>query len=255
MTPDAPVTVAPVLETRSVSKAFGAVAALASVDLAVASGEWIAINGPSGSGKTTLLQLLGSLETPDGGSIAYKGTSLTALRNLSAYRRHDVGMVFQLHNLLPHLDVAGNVEVALYGSHLRGKARAARVAEVLEQVGLIELRDRKPPELSGGERQRVAIARAIANRPEVLLADEPTGSLDPYNVTRLVELFATLKNEQRMSIVMVTHDRDVARRADRVLLLDDGTLSPQAPDAGVRAPLDTSPNEMPVPAGWDVVVP
>ena len=253
-----PVTVAseaPLLEAQSVSKAFGSVEALASVDLAVEPGEWIAIVGPSGSGKTTLLQLLGSLETPDRGSIGYKGTSLTDLRNLSAYRRHAVGMVFQLHNLLPHLDVAGNVEVALYGSHLRGRARAARVAEVLDEVGLGDLRARKPPELSGGERQRVAIARAISNRPEVLLADEPTGSLDPENVTRLVTLFARLKAEQNMSIVMVTHDQDVARQADRVMLLQNGSLTRRASGLPARAPEDAGRLDMPVPAGWDVVVP
>lgn len=221
---------ASLLEARNVSKSFGHVTALADVTLSIAPGEWTAIVGPSGSGKTTLLQLLGSLENPDRGSILYRGTDLTEMGSLSGYRRHAVGMVYQLHNLLPHLDVAGNVEVALYGSHLRGGRRAERIAEVLEQVALTDMHDRKPPELSGGERQRVAIARAICNQPEILLADEPTGSLDPRNVERLVSLFAELKSTRTMAIVMVTHDRDVARMADRVLLLEDAHLHPDGSD-------------------------
>lgn len=221
-----------ILEARNVSKSFGHVTALADVDLSVAPGEWIAIVGPSGSGKTTLLQVLGSLEKPDQGTILYKGADLNRLGNLSDYRRQAVGMVYQLHNLLPHLDVAGNVEVALYGSHLRGAHRAERIAGVLEQVALSDLHDRKPPELSGGERQRVAIARAICNRPEVLLADEPTGSLDPDNVTRLVSLFNHLKTTQNMSIVMVTHDREVARMADRIMVLKEARLGPGQPEGG-----------------------
>lgn len=214
----------PIIEARSVSKTFGNVKALCDVDLAVDPGEWVAIVGPSGSGKTTLLQLLGALEVPDSGSVLFKGTSVSDLRNLNDFRRKAVGMVYQLHNLLPHLDVAGNVEVALYGSHLRGKRRAARIGELLGQLALADLHERKPPELSGGERQRVAIARAIANHPEVLLADEPTGSLDPENVDRLVQLFGQLKSEGRMAIVMITHDDAVARMADRVVVLTDGRL-------------------------------
>jgi putative ABC transport system ATP-binding protein len=245
----------PVLEARSVSKAFGSVTALTDLDFSIAPGEWVAIVGPSGSGKTTMLQLLGSLEVPDSGSVVYKGTDLTNLGSLSVYRRQAVGMVYQLHNLLPHLDVAGNVEVALYGSHLRGKRRAARVAEVLEQVALTDLHDRKPPELSGGERQRVAIARAISNWPEVLLADEPTGSLDPHNVRRLVSLFARLKSEQRMSIVMVTHDQEVAHMADRLLVLKDGRLERDASETRGAALGEGGGFDMPTPYGWDAVVP
>lgn len=245
----------PLLEARSVSKTFGHVTALDHVDLSVAPGEWIALVGPSGSGKSTLLQLLGSLETPDEGSIVYKGTELGKLRNLNVYRRHAVGMVYQLHNLLPHLDVAGNVEVALYGSHLRGRARAARVTELLEQLALSDMHDRKPPELSGGERQRVAIARAICNGPEVLLADEPTGSLDPQSVSHLVSLFAGLKAEQNMSIIMVTHDQEVARMADRVLILEDGRLGPAVPEVAARGFTVDGSVGVPGPSGRGVVVP
>ena len=243
----------PLLVVRSVTKSFGSLVALRGIELSIAPGEWIAIVGPSGSGKTTLLQLLGALETPDSGSIVYKGTNLTTMRDLSAYRRRAIGMVYQLHNLLPHLDVAGNVEIALYGRHLRGRDRAARVAEVLEQLSLTDMHDRKPPELSGGERQRVAIARAIANQPELLLADEPTGSLDPKNVSRLVSLFERLKAEQRTSIVMVTHDREVARKADRVLVLKDACLRNGAAESDDRH--DGDGLGVPVAYGWDAVVP
>lgn len=231
----------PIIEARSVSKTFGNVKALSDVDLAVDPGEWVAIVGPSGSGKTTLLQLLGALEVPDSGSVLFKGTSVSDLRNLNDFRRRSVGMVYQLHNLLPHLDVAGNVEVALYGSHLRGKRRAARIGDLLGQLVLADLHDRKPPELSGGERQRVAIVRAIANHPEVLLADEPTGSLDPENVDRLVRLFGQLKSERQMAIVMITHDDAVARMADRIVVLTDGRLGSVPSEPGVDSLLAMRP--------------
>ncbi len=247
--------VVPLLEARSVSKTFAHIPALVDVDLAIAQGEWTAIVGPSGSGKTTLLQLLGSLEVPDRGSVLYKGRDLAEIGDLSGFRRRAVGMVYQLHNLLPHLDVAGNVEVALYGSHLRGAHRAARVAEVLEQVALTDMHDRKPPELSGGERQRVAIARAIANDPEVLLADEPTGSLDPRNVERLVSLFMELKSERSMSVVMVTHDRQVARMADRVLVLEDGRLESSTSNVDADRLNDRGQIDMDPADGWDASVP
>ncbi len=245
---------APILEARSVNKAFGNVVALDNVDLSITAGEWIAIVGPSGSGKSTLLQLLGSLETPDEGSILYKGTELTNL-NLNSYRRQSIGMVYQLHNLLPHLDVAGNVEVALYGSHRRGRSRATRVTELLDELALMEMHNRKPPELSGGERQRVAIARAICNWPEVLLADEPTGSLDPQSVRHLVSFFAKMKAERNMSIVMVTHDREVAHMADRVLVLEDGRLGRGTAKVTARGLSEEGSVEVPVPYGWDAFVP
>jgi ABC-type lipoprotein export system ATPase subunit len=215
----------PLLEARAVTKRFGDVTALDRVDLAITPGQWTAVTGPSGSGKTTLLQLLAALESPDSGQVLHRGRDLAKIR-LNRYRHRVIGIVFQLHNLLPHLDVAGNVEVALYATGQHGGQRAARVAELLDEVDLAHLHDRKPPELSGGERQRVAIARALANKPEVLLADEPTGSLDPRNVTRLLDLLTRYQREHSMSIVMVTHDAGVSARADRVLLLRGGRFTP-----------------------------
>ena len=217
--------VARLFEARSVSKSFGAVTALDGVCLKVDPGEWLAISGSSGSGKTTLLQLFAALEVPSQGEILYKGHDLANLHDLNGYRRTSIGIVFQLHNLLPHLDVRGNIEVVMYGTHRHGHQRVDHVTELLDAVGLIDQQDRKPPELSGGERQRAAIARALANDPEVLLADEPTGSLDPDHVDQLLLLIQSLNRDRQMAIVMVTHDRDVARRADRIVHLEAGKVA------------------------------
>ena len=217
--------VTPLLEARSVSKHFGAVSALDSVTLSIDPGEWVAISGSSGSGKTTLLQLFAGLEVPSQGEVLYKGHDLAHLHDLNGYRRTSIGIVFQLHNLLPHLDVRGNIEIVMYGTHRHGHIRVDRVTELLDAVGLMDQQDRKPPELSGGERQRAAIARALANDPEVLLADEPTGSLDPDHVDQLIRLIQSLNQDRQMAIVMVTHDRDVARRADRIIHLEAGKVA------------------------------
>jgi putative ABC transport system ATP-binding protein len=213
------------LEARRVSKVFGAVTALDEVTLTVDPGEWVAITGASGSGKTTLLQLFAALEAPTKGQIVCRGQDLAGLRDLNHYRRKTVGIVFQLHNLLPHLDVRGNVEIVMYGTHHGRHQRVEKVNELLDSLDLIAQQDRKPPELSGGERQRVAIARALANDPEALLADEPTGSLDSDHVERLLQILESLDRERHMAIVMVTHDIEVAGRADRVLRLDAGHMA------------------------------
>ena len=147
-----------------------------------------------------------------------------------------LGIVFQLHNLLPHLDVRGNIEIVMYGTHRHGHNRVDRVTELLDAVGLIDQQDRKPPELSGGERQRAAIARALANDPEVLLADEPTGSLDPDHVDQLLRLIQSLNRDRQMAIVMVTHDREVARRADRIIHLEAGEGGPRRTTGAALSP-------------------
>jgi len=217
--------VAPLFEAQSVSKHFGTVTALDGVCMSVDPGDWLAISGSSGSGKTTLLQLFAALEVPSQGKVLYKGHDLANLHDLNGYRRTSIGIVFQLHNLLPHLDVRGNIEIVMYGTHRHGRERVDHVTELLDPVGLLDQQDRKPPELSGGERQRAAIARALANDPEVLLADEPTGSLDPDHVDQLLRLIQSLNRDRQMAIVMVTHDRDVARRADRIIHLEAGKVA------------------------------
>ena len=216
----------PILQARKVRKLFGTdVVALDGVDLDIFAGDWLAITGTSGSGKTTLLQLFAALDAPSSGRILYKGADLAKLHDLDGYRRQSIGIVFQLHNLLPHLNVRDNIEVAMLGTHLAGRARAARVSELITEVGLEGEQLRKPPELSGGERQRAASARALANSPDVLLADEPTGSLDPEHVARLVDLLGDLNRRYRMTIVMVTHDAAVAAQAGRTVALRAGELT------------------------------
>jgi putative ABC transport system ATP-binding protein len=216
----------PVLEARNVTKVFGStVMALDQVNLKVFPGDWVAITGTSGAGKSTLLQLFAALDHPTGGEILCYGQDLASLRDLDSYRRSRVGIVFQLHNLLPHLNVRDNIEIAMMGTQLTSRARVGRVTELITAVGLEDQQLRKPPELSGGERQRAAIARALANSPEVLLADEPTGSLDPENVTRLLGLLEQLNQEQGTTIVMVTHDTAVAACARRLIQLQSGRLS------------------------------
>ena len=220
----------PILQARHVHKHFaGGVVALNGVNLAIFRGEWLAITGTSGSGKTTLIQLFAALDKPDSGEVLYNGSDLATLKDLDGYRRQSIGIVFQLHNLLPHLNIRDNIEVAMLGAHVSGRTRAVRVNELVAQVGLETQQLRKPPELSGGERQRAAIARALANSPEVLLADEPTGSLDPDHVARLVNLLEDLNHQQGMTIVMVTHDQAVAARAGRVVILDAGRLTEAEP--------------------------
>ena len=216
----------PVLEARNVTKVFGStVTALDQVNLSVFPGDWMAITGTSGAGKSTLLQLFAALDHPTSGEILHYGRDLGSLPDLDSYRRSRVGIIFQLHNLLPHLNVRDNIEIAIMGSHLASRARVGRVTELITAVGLEDQQLRRPPELSGGERQRAAIARALANSPEVLLADEPTGSLDPENVAHLLGLLEQLNQEQGTTIVMVTHDTGVATCARRLIQLHAGRLS------------------------------
>lgn len=214
----------PVLQACAVRKEFeGGVVALAGVDLDVGAGEWLAVTGGSGSGKTTLLHLFAALDKPTSGRILHRGEDVEEI-DPDAYRRFSIGMVFQLHNLLAHLDVRDNIEIAMLGSHLSRRERAARVDRLVGEVGLEDQQLRRPPQLSGGERQRAAIARALANDPQVLLADEPTGSLDRAHVSRLMELLGDRNRRSGMAIVMVTHDAEVASEADRLVRLEGGRL-------------------------------
>jgi putative ABC transport system ATP-binding protein len=218
-----------VVRVRDVHKHFdrGVVRALAGVDLDVRQGEWVAITGPSGCGKSTLLHLIAALDEPTSGTVEVFGTDLHRLRNAAAYRRGSVGLVFQLHNLLPHLSAAQNVEVAMFGAR-RGRAeRHRRARQLLADVDLAGREDRQPTKLSGGERQRVAIARALANDPPLLLADEPTGNLDTAAVSTVIELIETLRRDRpELTVVMVTHDPIVAAHADRIVAMRDGAVVP-----------------------------
>jgi putative ABC transport system ATP-binding protein len=222
----------PAIVARGVEKAYedGRIRALRGMDLEVADGEWVAIVGPSGCGKSTLLHLVAALDRPDAGHIHVRGVDLDRLRDAATYRRTVTGLVFQLHNLLPSLSAVENVEVPMFGTGRSRRDRRTRAQELLARVDLADRARARPSELSGGERQRVAMARALANDPPVLLADEPTGSLDSEAGARVLGLLADARAERGLTIVMVTHDPAVAARADRVVRMLDGRL-----DAAVAA--------------------
>ncbi len=216
----------PVIIVRGLVKEFdnGRVRALNGVDLTVAPGEFVAISGPSGCGKSTLMHLLAALDSPTSGSVVVNGASLADDRHLDRYRREQIGLVFQLHNLLPNLTALQNVEVAMMGTKSSRRDQRQRAIATLREVGLGERLTNRPPELSGGERQRVAIARALANQPHIILADEPTGSLDTESVDGVLDLLQSLRRDHGITIVMVTHDTHVAATADRVIRMRDGRV-------------------------------
>jgi putative ABC transport system ATP-binding protein len=216
----------PVIEVRGLRKTFedGRIVALDSMDLAVAAGEFVAVVGPSGCGKSTLLHLIAALDRPDAGEIKVAGHDLSTRKDLNHYRARHVGMVFQLHNLLPTLTALENVQVPMFELGRSPRERRRRASELLRLVGLEGREHNRPPELSGGERQRVAIARALANEAPILLADEPTGSLDSEAGRRILDLLEELRRERHLTIVLVTHDAGVAARADRIVHMLDGRL-------------------------------
>ncbi|HYN84729.1 MAG TPA: ABC transporter ATP-binding protein [Pyrinomonadaceae bacterium] len=219
------------LEAREVSKIYrmgsNEVAALDRVTLSVAEGEFVALQGTSGSGKSTLLNLFGGLDRPTSGEVVFEGRSLAPLskREMARYRRRSVGMIFQNFNLIPTMTAAENVSLALAFGGLRGRGREARARELLTRVGLGERAEHRPSELSGGEQQRVAIARALSNSPRALLADEPTGNLDSTRAEELLALLREMVATDRLTVLMVTHDRELASRfADRTVRLKDGRV-------------------------------
>jgi len=202
----------------------GRTRALNGVSLEVFSGEFVAICGPSGSGKSTLLNLIGALDRPDSGELWVAGENLTRSHgDLAGFRARKVGFIFQLHNLIPSLTAIENVLIPTL--ELNGRDAPARARELLERVGLADKAHRRPPELSGGERQRVAVARALVNNPALILADEPTGSLDSKTERAVLELLRELQSERGVTLILVTHDPRVAQSADRVIELVDGRVT------------------------------
>jgi putative ABC transport system ATP-binding protein len=206
----------------------GPIAVLDGLDLDVAAGEIVAVTGPSGSGKTTLLSVLGGLERPQRGSVVVGGVDLSTLRGdgLAAYRRRTVGFVFQDFGLLGALTARENVELALTFAGMSPRSRGRRAAELLDAVGLADRGRHRPAALSGGESQRVAIARALANQPSLVLADEPTGNLDEDSTAGVLALLTALPQEYGCTVVVVTHNAQVAARADRQLALRSRVLVP-----------------------------
>ena len=216
----------PAVSVVDVHKTFdgGIVRALNGVSLNVARGAFVAITGPSGCGKSTLLHLIAALDRPTSGAISVDGEDLRNIHDLNGFRRRKVGLVFQLHNLLPNLDARENVEVAMFGTGVSKGKQQERAGGLLAEVGMTGAENRTPPKLSGGERQRVAIARALANDPAILLADEPTGSLDSAAADQVLELLVRLRAERDITIVMVTHATDVAGAADKIIEMSDGAI-------------------------------
>jgi ABC-type lipoprotein export system ATPase subunit len=225
------------IQTVNVVKVFdnGLVRALDGVTMTVERGEFVAVMGPSGSGKSTLLHLVAALDVPTSGTIIVNGRDLHSAGN-ERFRRSEVGLVFQLHNLLPHLNALENVVVPMFSNGMGHREQRERARELLEAVDLSAKEKVTPPRLSGGERQRLAIARALANHPSVILADEPTGSLDSAAADRILALFRRIRGEQGVTILLVTHDMHVAAAADRIMYMRDGRIV-EAPPAG-GAPTD-----------------
>jgi putative ABC transport system ATP-binding protein len=214
----------PAIEVINVVKAYdGTVRALNGVNLTIEYGEFVALMGPSGCGKSTLLHLLAALDMPTAGRIIVKGRDLRSAGN-DRFRRMEIGLVFQLHNLLPHLDALENVQIPMFGTGMKHDERLQRAKELLEEMGLQGKEKMTPPRLSGGERQRLAIARALANNPSIILADEPTGNLDSAAVDRLLVLFRGIRDEHHVTILLATHDTHVASAADRIVYMKDGRI-------------------------------
>ena len=213
-------------EAIAVTRSYenGRVKALRGVNLQIEKGDFVAITGASGSGKTTLLQMLGGLDTPDSGEIRFRGQTLSSMGDLSSFRAQQVGFVFQSFHLLATLSACENVQVPMVESPLSRKDREQRAIQLLEQVGLGERVQHRPSELSGGERQRVAIARSLANDPDLLLADEPTGNLDRESTTMVMELLSRIHRANGTTLVLVTHDPSTADYARRRIVMRDGMV-------------------------------
>jgi putative ABC transport system ATP-binding protein len=216
----------PAVDMRGVVKTYegGRIRALDGVDLEVAAGEFVAIVGPSGCGKSTLLHLVAALDRSDGGTVVVNGEDIDKERNLARHRAREVGLVFQLDNLLPTLNASENVQVPMFEVGLSARQRRERAQELLGLVDLAGKERQRPGELSGGERQRVAIARALANEPRILLLDEPTGRLDSASGRRVLGLLEDLRRRRGLTVLLVTHDANVAAHADRIIEMLDGRV-------------------------------
>ena len=216
-------------EASGLTKEFddGRVAALRGVDLSIRHGEFVSIVGPSGCGKTTLLNMLGLLDRPSAGKLCFRGRDLTEIDDAASYRAKEIGFIFQSFHLLPNFTIEENVQMPMFGLPGTPRERRARAVELLEAVGLGHRLGHLPVKLSGGERQRAAIARSLANRPAILLADEPTGNLDSKNSAHVMDILLRLREEQRVTLVMVTHDQELARHGTRTVRIKDGQIVPE----------------------------
>ncbi|MBO7111664.1 MAG: ABC transporter ATP-binding protein [Bacteroidaceae bacterium] len=214
------------IELDNITRSFGSLQVLKGISLNIDRGEVVSITGPSGAGKTTLLQIMGSLDKPDGGRVLYDGKDITRMneKEISAFRNKHIGFVFQFHQLLPEFTALENITIPMLIAGQGMRQANARAKELLALMGLAERADHKPSELSGGEKQRIAVARALANQPDVILADEPSGSLDTRNKEELHKLFFSLRDQLGQTFVIVTHDESLAAMTDRTIRLLDGSI-------------------------------
>lgn len=243
------------IEIKGIKKSFGSLEVLKGIDLTINKGEIVSIVGPSGAGKTTLLQIIGTLDRPDSGTVHVDGIDVTQLsqKKLSDFRNQHIGFVFQFHQLLPEFTALENIMIPAYIAGTSQKAARKRAEELLQFMGLSDRAQHKPNELSGGEKQRVAVARALVNNPAVILADEPSGSLDSKNKEELHQLFFDLREKYGQTFVIVTHDEGLASITDRTIKMRDGMLEePEAPLAEPEAPLEESPSEGELENGIDL---
>lgn len=213
-----------IIEIKGLKKSYdnGKIKALNGMDLDVKEGEFISIMGPSGSGKSSLLNMIGALDTADEGSITVAGIDLMKTKKLNKFRSKEIGFVFQMHNLIPNLSVLENVEIPMFETNSSSSEMRNRALELLKAVDLEDKIDQKPTKLSGGERQRVAIARALVNHPSIILADEPTGSLDSKTGEVILNLLKDLHSKENVTLVMVTHEPYVGNMAERIVTVLDG---------------------------------
>lgn len=214
------------IQLKNITKSFGTLQVLRGIDLSVEEGQVVSIVGPSGAGKTTLLQIMGTLDKADGGQVIINGQDISALnqKRLSQFRNKHLGFVFQFHQLLPEFTALENIMIPAFIGGTEKKEAEERARELLQFMGLADRATHKPNELSGGEKQRVAVARALVNRPDVIMADEPSGSLDSRNKEELHRLFFDLRDKYGQTFVIVTHDESLAALTDRTIHMKDGNI-------------------------------